>query len=85
MLTLAAATGLMTLHPTAVQAFYGMDKVRFLGPVVFGDTIQVKTEIVEKVPSAEGGGRVDVGVTVSNQRGQPVLATTMKFVVGARP
>jgi 3-hydroxybutyryl-CoA dehydratase len=85
MLTLAAATGLMTLHPSAVQAFYGMDKVRFLAPVLFGDTIRVATKIVEKVPSEEGGGRVDVGVTVSNQRGQSVLAATMKFLVGARP
>jgi 3-hydroxybutyryl-CoA dehydratase len=85
MLTLAATTGLMTLSADAVQAFYGMDKVRFLRPVLFGDTIRAKTEIAAKVPSPEGGGRVDVAVTVVNQRDEPVMATTMKFVVSSRP
>jgi acyl dehydratase len=85
MLTLAATTGLMTLSADAVQAFYGLDKVRFLRPVRFGDTIRAKTEIAAKVASPSGGGRVDVAVTVVNQRDEPVMATTMKFVVSSRP
>jgi acyl dehydratase len=85
MLTLAATTGLMTLSADAVQAFYGMDKVRFLRPVRFGDTIRAKTEIAAKVASPDGGGRVDVDVTVVNQRDEPVMAATMKFVVSSRP
>jgi acyl dehydratase len=85
MLTLAATTGLMTLSADAVQAFYGLDKVRFLRPVRFGDTIRAKTEIAAKVASPDGGGRVDVDVTVVNQRDEPVMAATMKFVVSSRP
>ncbi len=84
MLTLAAATGLMTLSPDSIEAFYGMDRVRFLRPVHFGDTIRVQSEITEKEPLKGGSGTVAVKVVVVNQESEPVLAMTMKFVVASR-
>jgi acyl dehydratase len=84
MLTLAVATGLMTLSPEAVEAFYGMDRVRFLRPVRLGDTIRVETTIEEKVPRDGGGGRVVVKGEVINQEEQPVLAFQMIFLVASK-
>jgi acyl dehydratase len=84
MLTLAVTSGLMTLSPEAVEAFYGMDRVRFLRPVMLGDTIRVETTIENMVPREGGGGRVFVDVKVLNQAGQLVLSIQMIFVVSGR-
>jgi 3-hydroxybutyryl-CoA dehydratase len=84
MLTLAVTTGLMTLSPESIEAFYGMDRVRFLRPVKFGDTITVATEVVECGPPKNGSGVVALQVTVTNQRDEPVLAAQMKFLVRSR-
>jgi acyl dehydratase len=85
MLTLAVATGLMTLSPDSIQAFYGMDRVRFLQPVRFGDTIRVRSQIASKDPPENGSGKVAVNVTIVNQRDEPVAAMQMKFVVATQP
>jgi acyl dehydratase len=84
MLTLAVVTGLMTLSQDSVEAFYGMDKVRFLRPVLFGDTIRLETEIAEMVPSTDSNGMVAVKVTVVNHHNETVLAAVLKFVVSRR-
>jgi 3-hydroxybutyryl-CoA dehydratase len=81
MLTLAVTTGLMTLSPEAIEAFYGMDRVRFLRPVMLGDTIRVETTLEEKIPRDGGGGKVVVKGEVINQSDQPVLAFQMIFLV----
>ena len=84
MLTLAVTSGLMTLSPEAVEAFYGMDKVRFLRPVMLGDTIHVETTVAEMVPRAEGGGgrvRLDVSCL---QPGRPAGAVVPDDLRGLR-
>jgi 3-hydroxybutyryl-CoA dehydratase len=85
MLTLAVASGLMTLSPEAVVAFYGMDKVRFLRPVLLGDTIRVETTVADMTPRNAGGGQVVLDVQVVNQSDQAVLAFQMIFVVAGQP
>jgi acyl dehydratase len=85
MLTLAVTSGLMTLSPESVEAFYGMDRVRFLRPVFFGDTITATTTVKDKVLREGGGGKVTIGVTVKNQDGDAVLSFDMMFVVAGRP
>jgi 3-hydroxybutyryl-CoA dehydratase len=71
MLVVSAATGLLWQSRTpkerdAVVAFYGMDDLRFRGPVFAGDTIHVEVEAVEKResdnPAATGTIRYDVEV-----------------------
>jgi acyl dehydratase len=61
-----------------------MDRVRFLRPVFFGDTIHLKTTITEKASVKDGSGLISVNVEVLNQRGETVMAAVMKFVVRAR-
>lgn len=51
----------------------GYDRVRFLRPVYFGDTITVDYEITQVVPEKE---RLLSKVEVSNQRGELVMVAT---------
>ena len=83
MLTLSVVSGLMTLSPHSIEAFYGLDRVRFLRPVRFGDTIRVLSRIAEKAPLRAGKGIISVDVTVANQRDETVLSMTMKFLVAS--
>lgn len=62
----------------------GYDRVRFLNPVLFGDTITV-TYTIEKLDP--DNNRAFSKVEVSNQRGELVVAAThlMKWVVVSAP
>ena len=51
----------------------GYDRIRFLKPVYFGDTITVDYEITELVPEKE---RLLSRIEVSNQRGELVMVAT---------
>src|ERR1700683_1602002 len=58
-LVFSISTGLMTqmnLVNDTVIAFYGMDKLRFTGPVFIGDTVRVVKRVTElKAKDAERG------------------------------
>jgi 3-hydroxybutyryl-CoA dehydratase len=84
MLTLAIASGLVTLSRDSVRAFYGMDKVRFLRPVAFGDTLFVRSRVACLEQSTDDNGIVTLGVVVINQDDNPVVAMDMKFLVASR-
>jgi 3-hydroxybutyryl-CoA dehydratase len=85
MLTLAVATGLIELSPEAVQAFAGMDRVRFLRPVLFGDTIHVRSEVESLEQIDDSCGRAVLGISVLNQKDEPVVVFKMRLIVGTRP
>jgi 3-hydroxybutyryl-CoA dehydratase len=85
MLTLSIASGLIELSPEAVQAFAGMDRVRFVKPVFFGDTLRVRSETKSLQPIDDSCGRAVLGITVVNQKDESVLVFEMRLVVGTRP
>src|SRR5688572_12294138 len=65
----------------------GVDELRWLKPVYPGDTLSCRTEILEK---RESRSRPELGsfrslVTVSNQRGEPVLRFTSIVLIQRRP
>lgn len=76
-LTFGMAEGLTVqtgiIHGTGM-AFVGIDRMRLMGPVKVGDTIQVEIEVLEvkEVPS-RGGGIVRYRHWVKNQRGETVM------------
>lgn len=84
--TLAALTGLqyelmkagndaVVAGDGAVLAWYGMNDVRFVKPVLVGDTLKVNGEIVGLEDRGEpGAGLVTMSDEVVNQRGEVVLA-----------
>ncbi|WP_255196278.1 MaoC/PaaZ C-terminal domain-containing protein [Halorarius litoreus] len=88
MLVLSAATGLLWQNRTpeereAVIAFYGMDEVRFRGPVFMGDRIHVELEVVEKreTDSAMGTGTIKYDVEIKKQDGSTAISCSMLSLV----
>jgi len=84
MLVLSIATGFITPYETAVIAFYGMDKVRFVGATKIGDTIHVESEVVE-LKDKGTHGVVSHVVHVKNQHGEDVAILTTKVAMGKKP
>src|SRR5215468_1953598 len=76
-LTFGMAEGLTVqtgiIHGTGM-AFLGLDRMRLMGPVKVGDTIQVEIEVLatKEVP-ARGGGIVSYRQQVKNQRGETIM------------
>lgn len=73
------------VNPQAMS--YGYDRIRFVRPVLLGDTISVVAEITEvrDDPKRPAAGRVDELVTVTNQRGETVVSLVHLYLVNRRP
>jgi len=83
-LILSVAALQLSREMNEVAFSYGYDKVRFISPVFIGDTITSKGEIIVKREYAkrtEDFGLVDEQVTVTNQRGETVIAFIHVYMV----
>ncbi len=71
---------------TANLGGIGIDELRWLRPVRPGDTLRSTAEITEVTPSKSKPDRgvVKYGLTVCNQKGEPVLTGTFIIVVKRR-
>ena len=67
-----------------VLAFYGVDRLRFTGPVFIGDTIHVVSKVISKQAKEPGRGVVTFETTVLNQNGELVLIYTDKVLLKTR-
>ncbi len=83
MLVLSAASGLLPLTEWAIVAFYGMDRVRFVGPTKIGDTIHVEAEVTDKREKGDMGGVVSFRQTVKNQRGEDLAVADLKIFMAS--
>lgn len=81
MLILSVASGLIPLPVGRIVAFYGMDRVRFTGPVLIGDTIHIEVEVVEKEARGEEQGLLTVSEEVRNQRDETVAVFTARILM----
>ncbi len=86
-LTFSISTGLIVrsgiLHDDATIGFYGVDQLRYLKPVLIGDTIKCLVKVAEK-KEKEKNGVVDLEIHVNNQRGEDVVVYTMKILAKKR-
>jgi acyl dehydratase len=73
-----------TINPRAMS--YGYDRLRFLRPVVIGDTITVGATIKEKRdhPRRSGFGFVVEAIEITNQRQEAVLVCEHLYIVERR-
>ena len=84
---LSAAAGLFVdPAPGPVLANYGLDNLRFIKPVYFGDTIQVRLTCKSKtakdaLPDQIPQGVVAWDVEVTNQDAEPVAVYTILTLV----
>ncbi|QZA32692.1 MaoC/PaaZ C-terminal domain-containing protein [Hydrogenibacillus sp. N12] len=81
MLTLSLATGLYTLSPEWVIAFYGLDRVRFVRPVGIGETIAVESEVAGLLDRDPASGIVVVDQTIVNARGEALVSGRIRMLV----
>lgn len=80
-LVFSIATGLLWQSRSETEreslvAFYGVDNLRFVGPVVFGDTVHVETEVVEKREKPDhpvAAGVLHTQAEVKKQTNAPVI------------
>lgn len=77
-LTLSAVSGMFPMRPGDLEAFYGIDNLRFRAPVLIGDTITATFEIADKKPKGEIG-TLRISLEVSNQRGEVVVTGDWLF------
>jgi len=86
-LTLAVLTGLwdrLGFFAGSVEAFYGIDKLRFTYPVFIGDSLRATVKVVEK-KERDSNGIVVFSNEVVNQRDETVLVCDTKVVVRRKP
>jgi 3-hydroxybutyryl-CoA dehydratase len=87
-LVFSISTGLMTqmnLINDTVLAFYGIDKLRFTGPVFIGDTVRVTKRVIELKEKDAERGIVTFETQVLNQNNEPVIVYTDKLLVKRKP
>lgn len=87
-LTIALALGLVIqsgFFGDSVIAWLGLDEVRLPLPVLPGDTIYVRAEVVEHAETSKPHrGRITVRYDVTNQRGEQVLTFLSGFLMHRR-
>ncbi len=84
-LVLSVGLGLVDFWPPAMQAFYGLDRLRFVTPTHIGDTLHVDTEVLDIAPREDGCGVVTSRFSVRNQHGADVCVADLKALVAYRP
>ncbi|HEX2910027.1 MAG TPA: MaoC/PaaZ C-terminal domain-containing protein [Chloroflexia bacterium] len=85
MLVLSYTIGLFNLQPGPLQAFYGIDNLRFTHPVKIGDTIHAELEIRELQGRDDRCGVSTNSLQVLNQKGEMVIAGRLKMLLARRP
>jgi acyl dehydratase len=71
--------------PKSFIAFYGMDSVRFLAPVMIGDTIHCEVEIVSLEAKDDKRGIIVSKNSIKNHKGEDVCVYTTRALVGRKP
>jgi len=83
-LILSVGVGMLAGEINEAAFSYGYDRVRFIAPVFIGDTITAHSTIGEKREHKKQPdiyGLVDENVTITNQRGETVLAFVHVYMV----
>jgi 3-hydroxybutyryl-CoA dehydratase len=71
--------------PKSFIAFYGMDSVRFTGPVKIGDTIHCVVQVEKLEAKDDRTGIIVSKNSIRNQRDEDVVVYTTRALVGRKP
>lgn len=80
-LVFSIVNALLPFEPEVVEAFYGVDRLRFYLPTFIGDTLWSSTEIVELQDRSEGFGIATSRLSGMNQRQETVMSCEFKLLV----
>jgi acyl dehydratase len=75
----------MNFLDDTVLAFTGVDRLRFIAPVYFGDTIHIVKKVMSRMEAGAASGLVVFETRVLNQRDELVLVYLDKILVKKRP
>lgn len=87
LLIYAMSTGLaVPADAPAIIANYGCDRLRFTAPTYIGDTIHVRSEVLDKTVKRDGrDGVLRLGWNVANQNDVAVLVSDMNILMAFAP
>jgi 3-hydroxybutyryl-CoA dehydratase len=85
LLLVSMMTGLAPISGDAVAALYGFDSIRFIRPVLLGDTIRYRTTVGELTPKGSERGVVGLNFEILNQDRATCVAGVIKLLVNRRP
>lgn len=90
MLTLCVGSSLLfrlgdnVFLPRFFIANYGIEKLRYIAPVIIGDTIRCQAELVEMIEKDDKRGILVFDLKILNQRNEKVITYLAKMLVGRR-
>lgn len=70
--------------PKKFIAFYGMDKIRFTGPIKIGDTIRCEAKVAILKERDEKTGVIGYEAAIKNQRDENCVVFSPRILVGRR-
>jgi len=85
LLLISMMTGMAPISGQAVVALYGFDRVRFVNPVLLGDTITYTSRIAGLQPKGDGRGLADLEFQICNQHQSVCVAGTIKILLNKTP
>ena len=80
-LVFVVANALFGFEPAVVEAFYGVDKLRFLKPTFIGDTLHAESEIIAMRDKGDKHGVVTAQLWAINQRSERVLSCEFTLLI----
>lgn len=84
-LVFAIVNALIPFEPEVVEAFYGVDRLRFLKPSFIGDTVWARAEIIELREKDERFGVATSQLTGVNQRKETILSCEFRLLIRKTP
>lgn len=80
-LVFSIANALVPFNPDVVEAFYGVDKLRFRKPTFIGDTLRAETEIIRLTQRGEEHGVATLLLQAVNQRNEVVMSCEFSLLI----
>ena len=81
LLLISMMTGMAPISGQAVVALYGFERVRFINPVLLGDTITYTSRVSALQPKGERRGLADLDFEICNQQKKVCVAGTIKILL----
>lgn len=80
-LVFSIVNALIPFDSTVVEAFYGVDRLRFLKPSFIGDTVWARTRIIGLRPKQDGAGIATCELLGVNQRRETILRCEFSLLI----
>ena len=80
-LVFSIVNALLPFDPSVIEAFYGVDKLRFTRPTFIGDTLHARSEVIRLKPHKDMHGVSTSLLTGHNQRGEAVMTCEFSLLV----